>query len=111
MKKAYILSKYIIDQLLNDSTFKVTAPLASKKIRFLELGSGCGLVGLSAWILGGYVVCSELSGEELEHTRSNIESNVKLILNQQQEQFNKSELRDEDIIVYPLNWYVKFTYK
>ncbi|RIA82986.1 putative methyltransferase-domain-containing protein [Glomus cerebriforme] len=121
---AYILSKFIIDHLLNDFTFrenvhdiKATAPRNSvqKKIRFLELGSGCGLVGLSAWILGGYVVCSELPGEEFEHTKLNIESNVQLILHQQEERFksefnpkNESELnirlRKDDITAYPLNW-------
>ncbi|CAB4405642.1 unnamed protein product [Rhizophagus irregularis] len=123
---AYILSKYILYHLLNDFTFRENIlefnDTAPQKIRFLELGSGCGLVGLSAWILGGYVVCSELPGEEFEHTKLNIESNVKSILNQQKERFklesnlkNESDLkvkhekleinlRSENIAVYPLNW-------
>ncbi|CAI2185474.1 4363_t:CDS:2 [Funneliformis geosporum] len=112
---AYILSKYIVNILKNDATFRENISNAApfSEIRFLELGSGCGLVGLSAWILGGFVVCTDLPGEEIKHTKLNIKSNVELIL-KQQERFNSESnlkkknkldvgLRSEDINVFPLN--------
>ncbi|CAG8510972.1 8967_t:CDS:2 [Funneliformis mosseae] len=87
---AYILSKYIVNNLKNDATFRENIKYAApfNEIRFLELGSGCGLAGLSTWILGGFVVCKRFNSE------SNLKNKNKLDVG----------LRREDINVFPLNW-------
>ncbi|CAG8544189.1 7474_t:CDS:2 [Funneliformis caledonium] len=87
---AYILSKYIVNNLKNDATFRENIKYAApfNEIRFLELGSGCGLAGLSTWILGGFVVCKRFNSE------SNLKNKNKLDVG----------LRGEDINVFPLNW-------
>ncbi|CAJ0631945.1 6993_t:CDS:2 [Entrophospora sp. SA101] len=47
---AYILSKFIINNLSMHND-KVDNKVGNgRQISFIELGSGCGLVGLSAWI-------------------------------------------------------------
>ncbi|CAG8458749.1 1507_t:CDS:2 [Acaulospora colombiana] len=107
---AYILSKYIVDHVERRD---------QNQVRFLELGSGCGLVGLAAWIKGGHVVCSGTK-TNIEHTRMNVEKNVELVLSQQQQRRMESQanvletarrmrdtmmqLRKEDIGVHVLDW-------
>ncbi|CAJ0762381.1 24067_t:CDS:2, partial [Entrophospora sp. SA101] len=57
---AYILSKFIINNLSMHND-KVDNKVGNgRQISFIELGSGCGLVGLSAWISGGKVICTDL---------------------------------------------------
>lgn len=72
-----------------------------RKIRFIELGSGCGLVGLVAWLTGGYVVCTG-THEDIEHTKFNIKQNVEYVMNQQQNQFECNK-EDEDNVVESRN--------
>ncbi|CAG8607932.1 16203_t:CDS:2 [Acaulospora morrowiae] len=105
---AYMLSKYLVNHVEGRGR---------KKLRFLELGSGCGLVGLAAWIKGGYVVCTGTK-TDIEHTRTNVEKNVELVLSQQQQRMeleviemekarrarNARELLKEDIDVRVLDW-------
>ncbi|CAG8725961.1 14060_t:CDS:2 [Gigaspora margarita] len=95
---AYILSKYIADHLNLDYLSGISC---RRKIRFIELGSGCGLVGLVAWLTGGYVVCTG-THEDIEHTKFNIKQNVEYVMNQQQNQFEYNK-EDEDNVVESRN--------
>ncbi|CAG8566189.1 3211_t:CDS:2 [Diversispora eburnea] len=63
--------------------------------------SGCGLVGLAAWIKGGKI---DFTGTKtnINHTKMNVEKNVKLILEQQNQKSqvgnkNIKELRKVDV--------------
>ncbi|RHZ57136.1 hypothetical protein Glove_393g43 [Diversispora epigaea] len=103
---AYILSKYIIDHINFYEILNIDSN--NEQIKFLELGSGCGLVGLAAWIKGGKI---EFTGTKtnIGHTKMNVEKNVKLILEQQNQKLqvenkNIKELRKEDVGVHALDW-------
>ncbi|RIB09860.1 hypothetical protein C2G38_2146341 [Gigaspora rosea] len=95
---AYILSKYVADHLNLDYLSGISR---RRKIRFIELGSGCGLVGLVAWLTGGYVVCTG-THEDIEHTKFNIKQNVEYVMNQLQNQFECNK-EDEDNVVESRN--------
>ncbi|CAG8726327.1 23069_t:CDS:2 [Cetraspora pellucida] len=88
---AYILSKYIVDHLNLDYLVDTNR---RRKIRFLELGSGCGLVGLVAWLTGGYVVCTGIFND-IEHTKFNIKQNAEYVMNQQQDQLEYDGGKDD----------------
>jgi len=66
---AYLLSRYVehLDTL---------APGCWDKKRVIELGSGCGLVGIVAWLFGADVTLTDL-GSAVEHTRRCVGENIK----------------------------------
>ncbi|CAG8727840.1 127_t:CDS:2, partial [Dentiscutata erythropus] len=92
---AYLLGKYIADHLNLDH---LAGTSRRRKIRFIELGSGCGLVGLVAWLTGGYVVCTG-TPQDIEHTKFNIKQNVEHVMNQQQQnQFVYNKKGEDDLV-------------
>ncbi|CAG8630407.1 3131_t:CDS:2 [Racocetra persica] len=103
---AYILSKYIVDHLNLDYLADTNR---RRKIRFIELGSGCGLVGLVAWLTG--IMSSLCTLNDIEHTKFNIKQNVEYVMSQQQNQFEYDRgkggldlLDKNDIQVHVLDW-------
>nr|CAG8518259.1 12828_t:CDS:2 [Entrophospora candida] len=104
---AYILSKFIINNLSMHNDKVDNKVDNGRQISFIELGSGCGLVGLSAWISGGKVICTDLPGESINHTKLNIQKNVARILDEQEINKNNEKmilLRKEDISTHELDW-------
>lgn len=69
---AYLLARYIESDDFADGFW-------NGKI-CVELGAGCGLVGLVTWLLGARVTLTDLEGT-LEHTRKCLDSNTQNVPN------------------------------
>ncbi|CAG8446773.1 13327_t:CDS:2 [Cetraspora pellucida] len=129
-ERIFVFNGFTLDHLNLDYLVDTNC---RRKIRFIELGSGCGLVGLVAWLTGGYVVCTG-TFNDIEHTKFNIKQNAEYVMNQQQDQLehdrgkddvvedksrnvhtrkmlqNLDLLKKDDIQVHVLDWYVMYSY-
>ncbi|RUP45563.1 hypothetical protein BC936DRAFT_148008 [Jimgerdemannia flammicorona] len=100
--QAYIMSRYISSHL---------APL-QPETRCIELGSGSGLVGMTAWLAGADVVLTELPGKFVEHLETNVSRNVAKLSGSHGnsngggvvEGSSPEILREGNIQVHPLDW-------
>lgn len=64
---------YILSRVLENT--RVFPPKFWNGRRCIELGSGCGLVGMVAWLLGAEVVLTDLPST-LDHTTACVQSNI-----------------------------------
>ncbi|CAD5113131.1 unnamed protein product [Dimorphilus gyrociliatus] len=86
---SYLLAKFLESKIHFGSCYW-------KAKNVIELGSGCGLVSLAAWLLGAKVIATDLP-QVLSHTRACITKNVKSIAS------NKS-LNCDKIFVDDYTW-------
>ena len=87
---AYLLAKYLEDGRIFHGDFR-------KRMKCIELGAGCGLVGIVAWLLGATVTLTDLP-EALDHLNKCVGKNTVNI------KHGESDICTDDIRVTSLTW-------